>query len=86
MVLGLAHDPPGRVDDAEARVCRARRGCGRDIEKCGEPGRAQMDIGPIGPDINAVDQGGQDGTLSCSGQLGPALADFPGARDEPALS
>jgi hypothetical protein len=44
-----------------------------------------MDIDLIGPDIDAVDQGGQEGTLSCSGQLGPALADFRGARDEPAL-
>jgi len=34
----------------------------------------------MGPDIDAVDQGGQEGTLSCAGQLGPALADFPGAR------
>jgi hypothetical protein len=44
-----------------------------------------MDIDLIGPDIDAVDQGGQEGTLSCSRQLGPALADFHGARDEPAL-
>jgi hypothetical protein len=42
-----------------------------------------MDIDPMGPDIDAVDQGGQEGTLSCSAQLGPTLADFPGARDEP---
>jgi len=55
------------------------------VEECGEPGRAQMDIDLIGPDIDAVDQGGQEGTLSCSGQLGPALADFRGARDQPAL-
>jgi hypothetical protein len=44
-----------------------------------------MDIDLIGPDIDAVDQGDQEGSLSGSGQLGPALADFPGARDEPAL-
>jgi hypothetical protein len=30
-------------------------------------------------------QAGEDGTLSCSRQLGPALADFPGARDQPVL-
>src|SRR5215475_7825294 len=44
-----------------------------------------MDIDLGGPDIDAVDKSGQEGTLSCSGQLGPALADFHGARDEPAL-
>ena len=44
-----------------------------------------MDIDLMGPDIDAVDQGGQEGTLSCSGQLGPALADLAGARDEPVL-
>jgi hypothetical protein len=44
-----------------------------------------MDVDPMGPDINAVDQGGQEDTLSWSGQLGPALADFPGVRDQPAL-
>src|SRR6516164_1414926 len=44
-----------------------------------------MDIDLMGPDIDAVDQAGQEGTLSCSGQLGPALADVHGARDEPAL-
>ena len=66
-------------------VRHARQWCGCDIEECGEPGRAQMDIDLIGPDIDALDQGGQKDTLSCSGQLGPALADFPGARDQPAL-
>jgi len=35
--------------------------------------------------IDAVDQRGQESPLSCSGQLDPALADFHGARDEPAL-
>ena len=44
-----------------------------------------MDIDLIGPDIDAVDQGGQKGTLSCSGQLGPTFPDFAGSRDEPAL-
>jgi len=62
-----------------------RQWCGCDIQECGEPGRAQMDIDLIGPDIDAVDQGGQEGTPACSGQLCPALADFHGARDEPAL-
>ena len=44
-----------------------------------------MDIDLLGPNIDVVDQRGQEGTLSCSWQLGPALADFLGARDEPAL-
>jgi hypothetical protein len=44
-----------------------------------------VDVELIGADIDAVDQGGQKGTLSGSGQLCPALADFRGARDEPAL-
>ena len=44
-----------------------------------------MDLDLIGPDIDALDQGGQKGTLSCSGQFGPAIADLPGARDQPAL-
>jgi hypothetical protein len=44
-----------------------------------------MDIDLIGPDIDALDQVGEDGTLAYSRQFGPALADFPGARDQPAL-
>src|SRR6516162_6892930 len=44
-----------------------------------------MDIELMGPDIDAVDQGGQQGTLACSGQLRPALADFPGTRYQPPL-
>jgi hypothetical protein len=38
-----------------------------------------------GPDIEARDQGGEDGALACSGQLGPALPDLGGARNEPTL-
>jgi hypothetical protein len=66
-------------------VRRARQWCRCAIEECGEPGLAQMDIDLMGPDIDAVDQGSKEGTLSCSGQPGPALADFHGARDQPAL-
>jgi hypothetical protein len=44
-----------------------------------------MDIDLMGPDFDALDQGGQEGSLAFSGQLGPALADFLGARDQPAL-
>jgi len=54
------------------------------IAEADEPG----EIGwahPLPLDIDAIDQGGQQVTLSCSGQLGPALADFRGARDQPAL-
>ena len=48
-------------------VSRARQWRRCAIEKGGEPGRAQMDIDPMGPDINAVDQGGQEGTLCVLG-------------------
>ena len=37
------------------------------------------------PDVDALDQGGEEGALACSGQLGPALPDLGGARDELAL-
>jgi len=82
--------PPGAAQphrdgqDLNFVLRRAWHWCS-DIEECGEPGCAQMDIDLMGPDIDALDQGGQEGTLSCCGQLGPALADFQGTRDEPAL-
>jgi hypothetical protein len=38
-----------------------------------------------GPDVDALDQSGKEGTLPCCGQLGPAPADFLGSRDQPAL-
>src|SRR5215472_4629376 len=44
-----------------------------------------MDVDLIRADSDAVDQGSQEGSLACSGQLCPALADFRGARNEPAL-
>src|SRR5215831_8757860 len=44
-----------------------------------------MDVDLIGADSDAVDQGGWEGSLACSGQLCPALADFRSARNEPAL-
>src|SRR6516164_6913536 len=90
-----AIDPHRDLPPGTAQLYRYRQDLGfvvgrawqwrSDIEECGEPGRAQMDIDLMGPDIDAVDQGGQEGTLLCSGQLGPALADFHGARDELAL-
>src|SRR5215469_14573198 len=39
----------------------------------------------IGPDVDAFDQGGKEGTLACRGQLGPALPEFLGSRDQTAL-
>src|SRR6516225_5767612 len=57
----------------------------RDIEERTEPGRPEMDVDLIGPHIDALDQGCKEGTLACSGQLGPALPDLGGAGDEPAL-
>jgi hypothetical protein len=44
-----------------------------------------MDVDPISPDVDAFDQGSKEGTLACCGQLGPALPDFAGSRDQPAL-
>ena len=55
------------------------------FEECGERGRAQLDVDLIGPDIDALDQGGEDDALACSGQLGPTLPELGGACDEPTL-
>ena len=44
-----------------------------------------MHVDLIGPDVDAPDQGGEDGALACTGHLGPALPDLDGAGDEPAL-
>ena len=44
-----------------------------------------MDVDLIGPDGDALDQVGEDGTLAWSEQLGPAIPDLGGARNEPAL-
>ena len=38
-----------------------------------------------GSDVDAFDQASNQGTLACRGQRGPAVAEFSGARDEPAL-
>src|SRR5262249_62184282 len=63
---------------------RARQWC-RDIEERTEPCRPQMDVDLSGPAIEALDQSCKEATLACPRPLGPALADFPGARDDPAL-
>jgi hypothetical protein len=65
-------------------VARARQ-WRRDIEECTKPCRPEMDVDLIGPDVDALDQAGEDGTLACSRQLGPALPDLGDAGDEPAL-
>src|SRR5262249_35854579 len=65
-------------------VDRVRQRCCSDIEECGEASWPEMDVDLMGPDSDAVNQGGQEGALACSGQLGPAVADFRSARNEPA--
>jgi hypothetical protein len=45
-----------------------------------------MDIDLIGPDGDALDQRGKEGTLAWSGQFGPALCDRRGSRGKPSLS
>src|SRR5215472_14150290 len=44
-----------------------------------------MDVDLLGSNADALDQTGKEDTLACCGQLRPILADFRGARDEPAL-
>jgi hypothetical protein len=66
-------------------VGHALQYCRSDIEQCGEPARAEVNGDLIGRDIDAFDQGGKEGTLACSGQLGPSLPDLGGSRDEPVL-
>jgi hypothetical protein len=44
-----------------------------------------MDLDLIGPDVNAFDQDGKQGTLSYCGQVRPAPADFLGLRDQSTL-
>jgi hypothetical protein len=44
--------------------------CGSDIERCAEPTRAEANVDLIGPDADAFDHRGEEGTLACSGQLG----------------
>jgi hypothetical protein len=44
------------------RCMRHWRRC--DIEDRAEPCRADMDVDLIGPDVNAADQGGKEGTLA----------------------
>jgi DNA invertase Pin-like site-specific DNA recombinase len=66
-------------------IGRARQRLRCNIEEHAKRCRAQMDVDLIGANVDALDQGGQEGSLACCGQLGPALAEVRGARDEPAL-
>ena len=72
-------------EDVGFVICLARRWCRGDIQQRRKPCRAEIDVDPIGSDIDAFDQSGKQGTLPRCGQLGPALADVPGSRDQPAL-
>ena len=55
---------------AAGRVRRWRSGR---IKKRAEPCRADMDVDPIGPDVDALDQGSKQGTLACRGKPGQLL-------------
>src|SRR5215831_38034 len=80
--------PPGAMqlywhrEDLGFIVCRAQqwRRCG--IQQRREQCRAETDVDLIGPDFDAFDQSGKQGTLPCCGQLWPALPDFLGSRDQ----
>src|SRR6516164_8106819 len=89
-----AVDPHLDLPPAAAPLYRHREGLGfvrrdrqwrSDIQQHAEPCRAEMDIDPIGPNVDAFDQGDKQGTLSYCGQVRPAPADFLGLRDQPTL-
>jgi hypothetical protein len=50
-------------------LCRRRRLCGCEIEETAKPCRAQMDVDLRGGDVDPIDQGGQESTLTCCGQF-----------------
>src|SRR5215813_6276081 len=83
--------PPGPAqpyrdgEDLDFFLRRARRWRRGDIEDFAEPCRAEMDVDLIGPDLDPIDHGSKKGTLACCRQLGPALADLRGSREQPAL-
>jgi hypothetical protein len=79
---GVRSEPDSLPGPAQARQ-GTPKWCA-DIEQRAEPCRAEMDVDLIGSDIDALDQRGKVGTLAWSRQIGPALADLRGARDEPA--
>src|SRR5215471_17103233 len=47
--------------------------------------RSEADFDSIGSDVDAFDQANNQGTLACRGQLGPAVPEISGSRQEPAL-
>jgi hypothetical protein len=62
----------------QLQPCRGRASrCA--IEKRAEPRQAEKDVDLIGPDIDALDEGGKEGALARAGQLGPARAKFRGS-------
>jgi hypothetical protein len=46
----------------------------------------ETDVDPVDAHLDPVDQGSEDSTLACHGQLGPVLADICGPRDKPLLN
>ena len=47
--------------------------------------RTEANVDLMGADVDALDQGGKEGMLAWSGQLGPSLPDLGGSRDNPLL-
>ena len=47
--------------------------------------RTEANVDLMGPDVDALDQGGKEGKLAWSGQLGPSLPDIGGSLDNPLL-
>ena len=66
-------------------VGHALQWCSRDIEQRVEPRRAETYFDPVNPHIDPVDQGSEDSTPACCGELGPALSDLFGSRGKPPL-
>ena len=80
--------PPGTAQLYRHRedlgfVRRAWQWPRRDIQQRREPCWAEMDVDPIGFDVDAFDQGGNERVLARCGQLGPALPDVLGSRNQP---
>jgi len=66
-------------------VGHALQGCRSNIEERAQPRRMETDVDLVDVHLDPVDQGSKDSTLACHGQLGPALADICGPRDQPLL-
>jgi hypothetical protein len=48
-------------------------------------GRAETYFDPVNAHIDPVDQGNEDNTPACCGEVGPALSDLLGSRGKPPL-